>query len=502
MYALGIDIGSSSVKVSLLEQKSGSVCAGASRPDVEMAIHSPRSDWAEQMPEQWWNYVVEAIKTIGKRFSEDLKRVKAVGITYQMHGLVAVDVHHKPVRPSIIWCDSRAGSIGEQAFHRLGRSYCMHHYLNSPGNFTAAKLRWVQQHEPETYARIHKVMLPGDYIAMKLTGNITTTETGLSEGIMWDYQQNKVATKLLDYWSIDSALLPEVAPAFDVQGRVEPEAAEVLGIKAGTPVTYRAGDQPNNAFSLNVLHPGEVATTAGTSGVVYGVMDTPAYDRESRVNTFLHPNHSPEKPRLGVLMCLNGTGILNRWLKEQVGGGLNYETMNAHAAEVPAGAEGLRVFPFGNGAERILGNQTPGAAFKGISFNRHSLPHLLRASQEGIVFALKYGMEIMAQMGLKLDTIRAGRANMFLSPLFREVFVNTTGARLQLYNTYGAAGAARGALIGSGDYADFSEAFEGLHLIEEQLPERAKETQYSELYQAWKAELKDSSSIEQHPAEI
>lgn len=492
MYALGIDIGSSSVKVSLFAQDSGSTLASASKPDSEMSIDSPHSDWAEQSPQQWWMQTLEAFDEIRKRFADELGKVAAIGITYQMHGLVAVDEHHEPVRPSIIWCDSRATGIGEQAFRELGRPYCMHHYLNSPGNFTAAKLRWVQQHEPETYARIHKVMLPGDYIALRLSGEISTTETGLSEGIMWDYQQNEVASKLLDHWDIDSALLPDIAPAFDVQCRVQAVIADRIGIPAGTPVTYRAGDQPNNAFSLNVLHPGEVATTAGTSGVVYGVMDTPAYDSKSRVNTFLHPNHTKEMPRLGVLMCLNGTGILNRWLKEQVGGGLSYEAMNKRAAEVPAGADGVQIFPFGNGAERILANQNPGALFRGLSFNRHGLNHMLRASQEGIVFALMYGMEIMMEMGLKLDTIRAGRANMFLSPLFREIFVNTTGARLQLYDTDGAAGAARGALVGSGNYADFEQAFNGLRILGEQQPETAKAEQYGELYQAWKAELQRS----------
>jgi xylulokinase len=487
MYLLGFDIGSSSIKASLIEAGSGNLMASAQYPKKEMEINSPQTGWAEQHPEIWWENLVLATKEVFSKTSVDKKNIQAIGISYQMHGLVIVDKNLKVLRPSIIWCDSRAVSIGEKAFNEIGPNVCLSKCLNSPANFTASKLKWVKDNEPEIYSKIYKAMLPGDYIALKLTGNISTTSTGLSEGILWDYKEEKPADIILSNYGISKDLLPEIVPVFSDQGNLTRQAANELGLGENIIVSYRAGDQPNNAFSLNVLHPGEIAATAGTSGVVYGVSDRAEYDEQSRVNTFLHVNHTKANPRLGILLCINGTGILNSWLKNTLfaGNGFSYEKMNELAAQVPCGAEGLSFFPYGNGAERTLKNKDMGASIHGLEFNRHKAPHILRAAQEGIVFSFHYGLEVMKSMGMKIKTIKAGESNMFLSPVFREALSTITGAEIQLYNTDGAQGAARGAGIGAGIYKNTDEAFGSLKVINTISPSKKLEEQYKDTYNNW-----------------
>lgn len=467
MILLGIDIGSSSIKVSLFDGEKGRSLAGASHPPVEMEILSPQTDWAEQDPGVWMSHLVVAVEMLREKAGKKFHDIGAIGISYQMHGLVAVDRQGEPVRNAIIWCDSRAVGIGDRAFQELGEGYCLNNLLNSPGNFTASKLRWVRENEPDTYARIHKIMLPGDYIAYRLTGEIRTTASGLSEGIFWDFEKDGLSDRLLNYYGLDLKMMPALTGTFSEQGRLTREMASKLGIKAGTPVTYRAGDQPNNALSLNVMNPGEVAATAGTSGVVYGVTDLKKFDPASRVNTFLHVNHSAARPRYGILLCLNATGIMNSWARQHMSSGdLTYEAMNERASGIPEGSEGLFVLPFGNGAERMLGNRITGASFHGLNFNIHRQGHLFRAVQEGIAFAMKYGLDIMSGLGLDLTVIRAGKSNMFLSAVFRQTFADIAGVRIELYNTDGAEGAARGAGIGAGYFSGEKEAFEGLTLME------------------------------------
>lgn len=488
-FLLGYDIGSSSIKASLVEIDSGKTLAAAVSPAEEMAISAPRPGWAEQDPEEWWKQVKLATAMLQNQAGVNLKEVKAIGISYQMHGLVIVDRNQRLLRPAIIWCDSRAVEIGERAFAALGKEKCLHSLLNSPGNFTASKLKWVQENEPEVYNRIYKAMLPGEYIAMRLTGEIKTTPSGLSEGILWDYQSQKPADLVLDYYRISPELLPEVVPVFSVQGELTSDAALELGMNQGTVVSYRAGDQPNNALSLKVLEPGEIAATAGTSGVVYGVGDQPNYDPQSRVNTFVHVNHTPAKPRYGTLLCVNGTAILYRWLKNNVMANLSYKEMDQMAARVPVGACGLSILPYGNGAERTLENLNIGAVIHGLDFNIHNREHLARAAQEGIVYSLNYGMEIMRQMGINISSIKAGFANMFLSPIFSEAFATISGARVELYNTDGSQGAARGAGIGAGIYQNYQQAYNGLDLVKTVDPNEALSEAYREAYQKWREVL-------------
>ncbi len=487
MYLIGYDIGSSSVKASLVDAQSGACVASAFYPKTEAPIKAMQPGWAEQAPDDWWEYLKQATADVLAQSKADKHDIRAIGISYQMHGLVCVDKNLRPLRDAIIWCDSRAVPFGQKAFSDLGSERCLSHLLNSPGNFTASKLEWVRQNEPDTFNNIYKVMLPGDYIALRLSGTPATTVSGLSEGMMWDFAEDQPAKFLLDYYGIPAEMLADRVPTFGLQGEVSAAAAAELGLAEGTPITYRAGDQPNNALSLNVFEPGEAATTAGTSGVVYGVIGRVAYDPQSRVNTFAHVNHSTAAPRLGVLLCINGTGILNSWMRRTVAPGLSYPEMNDVAAQAPIGSEGLSILPFGNGAERVLCDREVGASIHGINFNRHSQAHLLRAAQEGIVFSFAYGMEIMKAMGMNLQIIRAGKANMFLSPIFRDTLAGVTGATIELCDTDGSVGAARAAGIGVGIYADHHEAFATLKKLQVIEPEVKNKAAYTEAYERWRS---------------
>lgn len=489
MYLLGIDIGSSSIKASLINGESGECAASAFYPKQEMTITAHKVGWAEQEPELWWENLKLALADVLKESKVDVNDIKSIGISYQMHGLVMVDKNQEVIRPSIIWCDSRAAAIGNKAFEEIGSQRCLTNLLNSPGNFTASKLKWVKDNEPELFEKVYKIMLPGDYIAMKLTGNIQTTVSGLSEGIMWDFKQNSIADMLFDNYGFSKDIIPEIVPTFAIQGQLTQKAASELGLSSNTTVSYRAGDQPNNALSLNVLNPGEIAATAGTSGVVYGVSEEIKYDTQSRVNTFAHVNYTKTDPRLGVLLCINGTGILFAWMKRMMGGNLSYEAMNELAEKMPIGSQGLSVLPFGNGAERVLNNKNIGSRFSGINFNIHQQGHMIRAVQEGIVFSFHYGMEIMKNIGINANVIRAGKANMFLSPIFRDTLAGITGATIELYNTDGSIGAARGAGVGSGYYKSFKEAFANLKKIEIIEPVNKNNSAYIEAYNSWKSEL-------------
>lgn len=493
MLLLGIDVGTSSIKASVVDAQTKQVVASAQYPDTENTISSPQPDWAEQDPETWWEHTKQAIKRVNASGKYSPKDIVSVGISYQMHGLVMIDEAKNVLRPSIIWCDSRAVEIGEKAFHAIGEDDCLRCLLNSPGNFTASKLAWVKANEPEVYNQCYKIMLPGDFIGMKFTDNITTTNSALSEGVFWDFTTNDLSEDIFDYFGFSRRLIPEIQPVFSNHGEVTDLVANELGLKAGIPIAYKAGDQPNNALSLNVLNPGEIAATAGTSGVVYAVSDKVSYDEKSRINSFAHVNHQMnDQNRIGILLCINGTGILNRWVKDNISNGLDYPELNEAASKIPIGSDGLSILPFGNGAERILQNKQIGASIQHLNFNVHTNNHIIRAAQEGIAFSLKYGFDMMLDNGVSPKVIRAGKANMFLSPIFAEALVNSTQTPVELYDTDGAKGAALAGGYGAGKYNSIEEAMNGLTLLQTIEPQTSTFEAYEEAYKNWNETLNQS----------
>lgn len=489
MLLLGIDLGTSSIKVSVVDAESQKCIASAQYPETEADIISPQTGWAEQSPDQWWENVKQAILKCHAEGQYDPMHIAAIGIAYQMHGLVLVDKDQHVLRNSIIWCDSRAVEIGNKAFQSIGEEKCLSHLLNSPGNFTASKLAWVEENEPAVYKKIDKAMLPGDFISMKLTGDITTTISALSEGIFWDFKHNKLSKDIISHFGFDHTLFPDLDPVFSIHGHLKDSVASRLSMKTGIPVSYKAGDQPNNALSLNVLHPGEVAATAGTSGVIYGVSDELSYDMQSRINSFAHVNYEINSPRIGVLLCINGTGIFNRWIKNIVGANHSYEGLNEMAAKVPVGAEGLMTLPFGNGAERMLNNQVIGAQFSNLDLNLHSVGHMVRAVQEGIACSFRYGLDIMRENGINPGVIRVSKANLFRSDVFTRAFAGINNVAIEFYDGDGSFGAAIGAGIGAGIYSSAEAASKKRKPTGIVKPEGVK--QYEELYGQWKELLAD-----------
>ncbi|SDQ19075.1 xylulokinase [Flagellimonas zhangzhouensis] len=490
MYWIGYDIGSSSIKAALIYEHDGGVLAVEQFPKKEMPIVSEQKGWAEQDPELWWQHVCTVTKTLIEHNGISKDDIKGIGISYQMHGLVVVGRNLKPLRPSIIWCDSRAVAIGENLFHSAGTEKCVEHVLNSPGNFTLSKLIWIKENEPEIYNRIYKFMLPGDFIALKLSGECVTTPSGLSEGIMWDFKNNTLATWLLEEAGIDESLVSDIRPSFSEQGFVNKQGASESGLPEGIPIMYRAGDQPNNALSLNVMEPGEIAATGGTSGVVYAISGQKNTNEHTRINSFAHTNHSAEQTRIGKLLCINGTGIQYSWIKNELTSNLSYNQMNQAAESVPIGSDGLQILPFGNGAERMLENCNKGSRIHNLNFNVHKSAHIFRAALEGIAFSFVYGMEILKNDGVDITSIKAGNDNLFRAEVFAKTIATLTQSKINIVETTGAVGAARAAAYAAGKFTDMSEATASDKVELTHEPDASVEP-YQEAYNAWKKTLQE-----------
>lgn len=489
MLLLGIDVGTSSIKASVVDSVTQKCIAAVQYPEPEAEIISMHSGWAEQSPDLWWEHVKQVILKCNATNLYNPNDIAAIGIAYQMHGLVLVDKTRHVLRNSIIWCDSRAVQIGDQAFANIGEKKCLSHLLNSPGNFTASKLAWVKANEPDVYEKIDKIMLPGDFIAMKFTGECTTTVSALSEGIFWDFIENNISADVINYFGFDTDMFPSIQPVFSSHGYVKETVANRLSLTAGIPVAYKAGDQFNNALSLNVLNAGEIAATAGTSGVIYGVSDQLNYDLRSRINSFAHVNHQPGENRIGILLCINGAGTFNRWIKNIAGPNVTYSSLNDAASKIDIGSNGLMSLPFGNGAERMLDNKIIGGHFHNLDFNRHTTAHLVRSAQEGIAFAFRYGLDIMRENGVEPVVIRAAKSNLFLSDVFTQSFVNSTNVEVELYEGDGSFGAAVGAGIGTGIYKDAASALS--NRSPSGIFEPGNKEVYDELYEKWKELLNE-----------
>lgn len=436
MAFLGIDVGTSSVKVSIVGED-GVILASATAPaSSERAINSPNPNWAEQNPEDWWEDAQQAILNLPL---EARLQVEAIGIAYQMHGLVLVDSQFQPVRPSIIWCDGRNIQESQILAESLGLDALENRLLNKPGTLTLAKLAWVAEHEPETLAKAHTFGLPGDFIAYKLTGEWSTTKSGYSEMVGWDFGASIPFEEGFRKagWKLP---LPEARPNLEEGAPIQKVIAEKLGLPPSARVTYRAGDQPNNAFGLGVLQQGETAISAGTSGVLYGIGDSSPGLHEG-INRFLHVNS-----QIGVLMCLNGVGSAlafarRTWFQNQ-----SYEALSELASQ--ANPENCPYFfPFGNGAERIL-SERAFSGFTELDFNRHNLPELARSVFEGIAFAYRLGSEKMEKAGCLSKVVNGTESGLLKSSFFAQLLANELQVELILSEGDGSTAAARGAALG------------------------------------------------------
>lgn len=488
MYYLGLDIGSSSIKVALVNVDTGKSLGVVQEPEEEMSMLAIENGWAEQNPEDWWAHVCAGILRIKREHNVSDKDIVGIGISYQMHGLVLLDVEGKVLRNAIIWCDSRAVDIGQQAFEEIGKENCATHLLNSPSNFTASKLKWVKENEPEIYKQVYKFMLPGDYIAYRLSGVMNTTVSGLSEGVFWDFSKDELATILMNHYGFQNKLVPAIVPTFSKQCSVNAKGSLESGLQSGTPILYRAGDQPNNALSLNVFNPGEVAATGGTSGVIYAVTDSLSVKEYARINNFAHVNYEKDKAlRIGKLLCINGAGIQYRWLLNNLDVA-SYQEMNDLAAEVPVGSDGVCILPFGNGSERMLNNMDIGTRVTNLNLNNHNKAHLCRAALEGIAFSFVYGMDILKSDGSQIKVIRAGNDNLFRSEIFSNTVATLISHEIEIFNTTGAIGAARAADLHKGDFEAFGKQIMENDYVMTYAPSKNK-LQYTTAYEKWKNEL-------------
>ncbi len=491
---LGFDLGSSSVKGALVDPATGAITAAVHYPETEMNIDAPQPGFAEQDPEMWWQNVRIVTQRLLQKAGINGNDISGIGISYQMHGLVVLDQNGAVLRPSIIWCDSRAVAYGERANAALGHQFCLDHYLNAPGNFTASKLKWVKENQPDLFKKIHRFMLPGDYIAYRMSGDMQTTLSGLSEGILYDFKNNSPAHDLMEHYGIPASMVAEIVPTVGKQAVLSASGAAELGLKPGITIGYRAGDQPNNAMSLNVLEAGEVAATGGTSGVIYAVSGQPVYDPQSRVNSFAHVNYTPETPYTGVLLCINGAGIQYRWARTiMADAGMSYPDMERAAASVMPGCEGLTILPFGNGAERMLNNRNVQGGIYHLDFNLHGKAHLFRAALEGIAFAFVYGAGILKENKIALHTLKVGSGNLFESAIFSNTLATLTNTHIQMMDTNGAAGAARAAGVATGQFASLPEAMKTQQIVREFHPFAHKEA-YQNAYNAWLQQLSRTSA--------
>ena len=487
MFNIGLDIGTSFVKVALTEINSGKAIDLISYPEKEQDIISIKNGWAEQDPNVWWQNSCEAIRLLINRNNINPVNIKGVGVSYQMHGLVMVDSSGKCLRNSIIWCDDRAVDIGKKAYYDLGNQFCVENLLNSPANFTASKLKWIKDNESELFSKIYKIMLPGDYIAYKLSGKINTTKSGLSEGIFWDYKKDKISTELLNYYGIKESIFPEIVPSFGYQCCVDEKGANDTGLTPNTPINYRAGDQPNNALSLNVLTPGQIAATAGTSGVIYAVSSNILTSESERINNFIHVSND-DNLIIGKLLCINGAGIQYSKLKND----LNiesYDEMNEMSNIPPVGSSNLIYLPFGNGSERMLNNKNIGSKLINFDQNVHEDSFVIRSTLEGIAFAFVYGMQILIKDGVKPVNIRAGNDNLFRSNVFGETIATLLNLNIEIYETTGAIGASRAVDLHLGDFDKFGNNIIENDFLKNYYPQKNK-FDYLNAYNLWLKELK------------
>ena len=502
-YLLGIDIGTSGTKTLLVDEDGNTRASKL----VEYPLLTPQPGWAEQHPEEWWRATCQSIQAVLRKSRVKPAEIKGVGLSGQMHGSVFLDEKGNVVRPCILWCDGRTAAECDEIMRTVGPQR-MHELVSNPAlaGFTAPKVVWLRNHEPEKYAKVRQILLPKDYIRYRLTGAYAAEVSDAAGTVMFDVKNRRWCNELLELLKIPSEWLPPVYESYDVCGHVAPSAARATGLAKGTPVVGGGADNTCGAIGSGIVIEGRVMTSLGSSGVLFTPTDTPRVDPQERLHTFCHSTR-----RQWYLMgCMLSAGMSLRWYRDQMAEVERaaakkkqadvYDILMAQAQKTPLGAEGLFFLPY------LMGERSPHkdpfarGAFVGLSF-RHGKTHMVRAIVEGVTFALRDSLEIMRGLGARLEQVRliAGGAK---SPFWRQVVADVFGLQIAIpKNTEGPAmGAAILAGVGAGVFGDFFETTERILPIASYAdPNPQRHEQYDEFYSQF---VKLYPALKGHYAEV
>ncbi|MFL6335582.1 MAG: xylulokinase [Pyrinomonadaceae bacterium] len=457
MKLLGIDVGTGGSRA-LVVDESGRVVASATVEHEPFA--SPRTGWAEQDARDWWRASEAAVREVLQADGVSAEEIACVGLTGQMHGAVLLDERDEPLRPSIIWCDVRTHEQCRALTEQVGAERLIQ-LVSNPAleGFTLPKMLWVREREPEVWGRVRSVLLPKDYVRLRLTGEKATDVADASGTLLFDVTHRKWSDEMLELAGLDRSLLPRAFESSEITGRVSAEGAKATGLLEGTPVVAGAGDQAAGAVGMGIVRPGAVSATIGTSGVVFAATDRPALDPKGRVHTFCHA--VPE--RWHVLGVSQGAGLSLRWFRDQFGAGADdgrdpYERLGEEADTVPPGADGVLWAPY------LMGERTPHldpharAALVGLNAS-HRRAHVVRAILEGVAFSLRDTFTIFEEMGVPVESIRLGGGGA-RSRVWRQIQADVYGREVELVEAdEGAAyGAALLAGVGGGAWTSVDDA--------------------------------------------
>jgi xylulokinase len=451
-FVLGIDVSTTATKAVLVDETGAVVGIGS----AEYAYDVPQPLWSEQDPELWWDGTIAAIRSVLASTGMTGTDIAAIGLTGQMHGAVLLDAADAVLRPAILWNDQRTAAECDAIRAAVGRE----RLIAITGNdaltgFTAPKLVWVRDHEPDIWQRVAHVLLPKDFVRLRLSGEHALDKADGAGTILFDLAARDWSPVILDALGIDPAWMPPTFEGPAVTGTVTAEAAEATGLRAGTPIVAGGGDQAANAVGTGVVSPGTVALSLGTSGVIFAATDRPIFEPDGRVHAFCHA--LPDRWHLMSVM-LSAAGSL-RWFREALAPDVPFADLVAAAGEVPAGSDGLLFLPYLTGERSPHPDPLARGAFVGLTV-RHERRHLTRAVLEGVAFGLRDGLDLMTAAGMPAPREIRVSGGGTASPLWRQILADVLDAEIATVNTSeGAAfGAALLAAVGAGWFASVREA--------------------------------------------
>jgi xylulokinase len=451
MYWLGIDVGTGGTRALLVDEK-GKVrhTFTAAHEDIQME----RPLWAEQHPENWWEAAQKAIRGVIAASGVSGKSVQGVGLSGQMHGLVLLDESDRVIRPALIWCDQRSQAQVDALNASIGKETVLACIANPVlTGFTLPKLLWVRDNEPELFAHVRKILLPKDYLRLRLTGEYASDVSDASGTALFDVVGRRWSKEFAERLELSTKILPTVFESHEICGKVSKEGAASTGLSEGTPVVAGAGDQAASAVGNGIVEPGLVSCTIGTSGVVFAHTKSPAYDPAGRVHTFCHA----VRGAWHLMGVTQGAGLSLQWFRRNLAPDQDYDTLTAEAAGAPAGSQGLYWLPYLMGERTPHLNSSARGGWIGLTA-RHTRADLIRAVLEGVAYSQKDCLNIIEQMGAKVGSIRlsGGGAR---SALWRQMFADVFGKRVATLETEegSAYGAALLSMVGTRQYASVLE---------------------------------------------